>query len=617
MNHQVSIDCIDILIVDDTPENLRLLSVMLSKQGYQVRKAINGQMALTAVQALKPDLLLLDIMMPGMDGYEVCQQLKTDPTTADVPIIFLSALDDVFDKIQAFKVGGADYITKPFHFEEVLARVKHQLALQTATRQLHTLNACLEQRIQERTQDLETANAQLMKLALQDPLTGLANRIALLKRLEQALEKPVQDTAYQFAVLFLDCDRFKVVNDSLGHEVGDALLVSIAHRLQQILGPDDVLARLGGDEFAIFLDQIEGICSATQLAEQILHQIAEPFCLSEQVVFINASIGIVLGNVQYEKPEHLLRDADTAMYHAKAAGRAQYRIFDSTMYKTALHRLQLEMELRQAIAEQQFVLYYQPIVNLQTGTIDSLEALVRWHQPTRLVPPAEFIAVAEEIGLVNSIGALVLREACQQLRDWQKQGLVAPSLSVSVNVSARQFAQPNLIQQILQILAETGLEPQCLKLELTESAIMQNPDAATQILQALRQHQIQLSLDDFGTGYSSLSYLRSFPVDYLKIDRSFVQGLEKTSKELNLVAVILAIAQTMEMQVIAEGIETPDQLTHLRSLHCDFGQGYLFSKPLPAHQIVDLLNSKSVVLDATCDRKIADDERKSVGKNIH
>lgn len=591
MNHQVGMSYIDILIVDDTPANLRLLSVMLSKQGYQVRKAINGQMALTAVQALKPDLILLDIMMPELDGYEVCRQLKTDPATADVPIIFLSALDDAFDKVQAFRVGGADYITKPFHFEEVLARVQHQLSLQLATRQLRELNACLEQRIQERTQALETANAQLTKLALQDPLTGLSNRIALLKRLEQALNQAVQDATYQFAVLFLDCDRFKIVNDSLGHEVGDALLISIAHRLQQILKQGDVLARLGGDEFAIFLGQIEGIGSATDLAEQILHRIAEPFCLPEQVVFINASIGIVLGNAQYEKPEHLLRDADTAMYHAKAAGKAQYRIFNSTMYKTALHRLQLEMELRQAIAEQQFILYYQPIVNLRSGTIDSLEALIRWNHPTRLISPAEFIGVAEETGLVNSMGALVLREACYQLRDWQKQGLVTPTLSVSVNLSARQFAQPDLIEQILQILVETGLEPQCLKLELTESAIMQNADSAAQILQHLRQHRIQLSMDDFGTGYSSLSYLRSFPVDYLKIDRSFVKGLEEDSKELNLVAVILAIAQTMEMQVIAEGIETPDQLAHLRSLNCDFGQGYLFSKPLPAHQIIDLLTT--------------------------
>ncbi|MGQ9873451.1 putative bifunctional diguanylate cyclase/phosphodiesterase [Leptodesmis sp.] len=462
-----------------------------------------------------------------------------------------------------------------------------------ATRQLRELNAWLEQRIQERTQDLEVANAQLTKLALQDSLTGLANRIALLKRLEQAIERTKEDAMYQFALLFLDCDRFKIVNDSLGHEVGDALLISIAQRLGQILKPGDLLARLEGDEFAIFLDQIEGIWTATQMAEYILHQIADPFCLPEQMVFINASIGIVLGDAQYEKPEHLLRDADTAMYHAKAAGKAQYRIFDATMYRTALRRLQLEMELRQAISERQFILHYQPIVDLQTGTVAGLEALVRWNHPTRLISPAEFIGVAEEIGLINEIGTLVLREACHQLRNWQKQGLVESHLSVSVNLSAYQFAQPDLMEQILQILAETELEPHCLKLELTESAIMQNADSATQILRDLRQHQIQLSMDDFGTGYSSLSYLRSFPMDYLKIDRSFVQGLDKTVKELNLVAVIAAIAQTMEMKVIAEGIETPAQLAHLRSLNCDLGQGYLFSKPLLAHQIIDLLRVES------------------------
>jgi EAL domain-containing protein (putative c-di-GMP-specific phosphodiesterase class I) len=350
-----------------------------------------------------------------------------------------------------------------------------------------------------------------------------------------------------------------------------------------------VLARLGGDEFAIFLDRVEGIENAVDLAEQILLQIADPFCLPEQVVYINASIGIVLGNTQYDKPEHLLRDADTAMYHAKAAGKAQYRIFNSSMYRTALHRLQLEMELRQAIAEHQFVLHYQPIVNLHTGEITSLEALVRWNHPHRLIPPSEFITVAEETGLVNAIGTQVLQAACRQLKDWQTTGAAPPELSVSVNLSAYQLAQPDLLEHILHILAETGLNPHCLKLELTESALMQNADSATQILQALRQHRIQLSMDDFGTGYSSLSYLRSFPMDYLKIDRSFIRGLQTTSKERNLVSVILAIAETMEMEVIAEGIETPEQLAQLRSLQCAFGQGYLFAKPLPADQVVTLL----------------------------
>jgi EAL domain-containing protein (putative c-di-GMP-specific phosphodiesterase class I) len=276
-------------------------------------------------------------------------------------------------------------------------------------------------------------------------------------------------------------------------------------------------------------------------------------------------------SVMLSKQGYQVRKAINGQIALTAAGKGQYRIFDGTMYRTALHRLQLEMELRQAIAERQFILHYQPIVDLRTGAIAGLEALVRWNHPTRLISPAEFIGVAEETGLINEIGTLVLREACHQLRIWQKQGLVDPHLSVSVNLSAYQFAQPDLMEQILQILAETELEPHCLKLELTESAIMQNADSATQILRDLRQHQIQLSMDDFGTGYSSLSYLRSFPMDYLKIDRSFVQGLDKTVKELNLVAVIVAIAQTMEMKVIAEGIETPDQLAQLRSLNCDFG----------------------------------------------
>jgi diguanylate cyclase (GGDEF)-like protein len=595
MNHyQNNPKPVDILIVDDTPDNLRLLSAMLTNEGYHVRKALDGHMALTAVNTLQPDIILLDIMMPGLDGYQVCQQLKTNVETTDIPIIFLSALDDVFDKVKAFRVGGADYITKPFHFEEVLVRVNHQLSLRSAVKQIRQLNTYLESRVQERTQQLEEAHQQMLKLALCDPLTGLANRVSLIERLEQSLTKAAVDDKYQFAVLFLDCDRFKIVNDSLGHEVGDELLIAIARRLQQLLKSTDLLARLGGDEFAILLDNVRDAQCATRLADRILQGIAQPFNLQEQVVFINASIGIALSASGYSKPEHLLRDADAAMYHAKSAGKARYRMFESAMHTKALQRLQLEMDLRRAIANQEFILHYQPIVALKTGKVDGVEALVRWIQPNRgFISPAEFIPIAEETGLIHELGCLVLRQACQQLYDWQKHGLVTSSFSISVNLSACQFAQADLTEQIFQILAECCLSPHCLKLEITESAIMDNPELAADILKELRQQHIQLSMDDFGTGYSSLSYLRSFPMDNLKIDRSFVQSQHETAKDLGLVPVIIAIAQTMNMQVVAEGIETPEQLNHLRDLNCDFGQGYLFSKPLPAEKIIDIITSSS------------------------
>ncbi len=586
----VSASPVDVLVVDDTPENLRLLSKMLSQEGFYVRKAINGSMALTAVEARLPDLILLDIMMPEMDGYEVCQRIKANPTTQDIPIIFLSALDDAMDKVKAFEVGGADYVTKPFQIQEVMARINHHLALKLANQEIRQLNAHLEQRVHERTQQLEIAHAQLLKLALSDSLTGLPNRAALIERLELCLHRASMDDTYRFALLILDCDRFKIINDSLGHELGDQLLIEMAQRLQKLLTRSDVLARLGGDEFVILLTNPHDAGNAAEFANKVLDIFVQSFTLQEQQIFINASIGIVIGDVTYEKPEHVLRDADTAMYHAKAAGKAQYRVFERTMHDSALRFLKLETDLRRAIQAREFILHYQPIICLQTGRIVSVEALIRWNHPTRgTVSPVEFIPIAEETGLIHPIGLLALQEACSRLRSWQTHEFVDPHFSISVNLSARQFAQPNLTDRVYEILNETQLDPRCLKLEITESAIMGNPNSAANILHHFRRRNIQLSMDDFGTGYSSLSYLHSFPMDNLKIDRSFVQNLDGISSKPGLVPIIVSIAKTMNMSVIAEGVETTKQLECLRSLHCDYGQGYLFSKPLEETQLLDLI----------------------------
>lgn len=590
--HQLGITKEDILIVDDTAENLRLLSTILIRQGYNVRKAINGQMALKAVQTVVPDLILLDIMMPEMDGYEVCQHLKANQQTAEIPVIFLSALSEVFDKVKAFEVGGVDYITKPFQFEEVVVRVKNQMALKAAEREIRLLNAQLEERVKERTRQLEIANAKLLEMALHDALTGLPNRTLFMECLEQALNRASSDSVYQFAVLFLDCDRFKVVNDSLGHLIGDELLIAIAHRLEASLSKSDTLARLGGDEFAILLTEIKELSSAAFVANQILESLSHPFQLKGHEVFINASIGIALGNFNYNKPEHLLRDADTAMYRAKALGKGQYHIFDPAMHDAALQLLQLETDLRRAINQQEFIVHYQPIVDLSEGRIAGFEALVRWHHPQRgMVSPSLFIPVAEETGLIILIGDWVLREACHQLRLWQKEKLKGIPLFMSVNLSARQFAQLDLIEQIDRIMEETQLNPHSLKLEITESAIMDNANFAAVILQKLRDRSIQLSIDDFGTGYSSLSYLHSFPVNTLKVDQSFVQRIDGKPENLGLIPAIMSIAQTMGMSVIAEGIETTQQLTQLRTLGCNFGQGYLFSKPMDAERVINLIAS--------------------------
>ncbi|WP_413173840.1 putative bifunctional diguanylate cyclase/phosphodiesterase [Anabaena azotica] len=581
---------INILVVDDVLENVRLLSSILERNGYETRKAISGLMALTTVEVSPPTLILLDIRMPDMTGYQVCEQLKLNPKTAQIPIIFLSAADDISDKMQAFQVGGADYITKPFHIEEVLARVKHQLTIIKAQQTIHELNAQLEARVKERTQQLEIANSQLAEMAFQDSLTKLPNRALLMQELWKSIAAQKANPDYQFAVFYLDCDRFKIVNDSLGHLAGDDLLVAVTQRLNSLLNHDIFLARLGGDEFVILLRKFTNTDTIIQIAEKISQHFAEPFHLREREVFLSFSIGIVRDCSTYSDPEALLRDADIAMYKAKSLGKDQYQIFAPAMHQDAYQRLQIETDLRKAIIQQEFVLYYQPIIELITGKIIGVEALIRWQHPTHgLINPGKFIPIAEETGLILKLGYWTLKQACYQLHLWQKNNIVDPSFSISVNLSAYQFAQSNLLEQIDEILTATQITPESLKLEITETAIMENFAAAAQVIENIRQRGIQLSIDDFGTGYSSLSYLHSFPVDNLKIDRSFIQHLHEKSDNLGLVNAIVQIAKTMNMHIIAEGIETNNQLEQLKLLNCQFGQGYLFSEPLNPEKLTKFI----------------------------
>lgn len=605
MNHEhLNPNKKDILIIDDMADNLRVLSSILTREGYNVRKALNWQMALTATQTVLPDLILLDIMMPEVDGYEVCQTFKAWELTADIPVIFISALDDVFDKVKAFKVGGVDYITKPFEFQEVLVRVQNQLALRSARLEVLKLNVELEDRVKQRTGELEKTlqklqeeinsrqklQSQLLDIALHDSLTGLPNRVLFIRRLENALNRAKQESSYQFALLFLDCDRFKVINDSLGHLVGDELLIAIAYRLQACLTPINTLARLGGDEFGIILEDITHINMAIQVAELVLQQLSLAFKLSRYEVFMNASIGISWGNKDYERPEYLLRDADTAMYRGKAQGRAKSHVFNPEMHQEAIQVLELENDLRRAVERQEFLVYYQPIVSLTTGRISGFEALVRWRHPIRgLVSPIEFIPVAEETGLINAINTWVLQSACHQLSIWQHHPVTSEPLTMSVNLSARLFSQPNLVDQIDRIIYVNNINPAYLELEIIESVIMENSDAIAIILQQLKQRKIKLIMDDFGTGYSSLSYLHSFPLNALKIDKSFVKRMQENKENMGLVPAMIGIANSMGMSAIAEGVETQEQLAQLRTLNCNFAQGYLFSKPIEEQLVTKLL----------------------------
>lgn len=440
--------------------------------------------------------------------------------------------------------------------------------------------------------DRKRAEEQLRYNAFYDALTGLPNRILFMDRLHQTIERAKRHKNYLFAILFLDIDRFKVINDSLGHNIGDQLLIAFSRRLEACLRSVDTFVRLGGDEFVILLEDITSFSDATHVAERIRQELALPFNLGGHEVFTTTSIGIALSTTVYDQPEDLLRDADIAMYRAKALGKARYEIFDPVMHTQALILLQVENDLRRAIERQEFRIYYQPIVELQTGIVIGFEALLRWQHPSQgLVLPATFIPVAEETGLIVPIGYWILRSACRQLCLWQR--FSAKSLTISVNLSGRQFSQPDLIDQIDQILQETGLDASSLSLEITESMIMEDESATATLLQ-LRNLGVKVSIDDFGTGYSSLGRLHHFPINVLKIDRSFVSGIGVSEGNLEIIQAIVTLAHQLGMDVITEGVETLEQLLELRKLKCEYGQGYLFSRPLDSLAAEALIMSLSL-----------------------
>ncbi|MBR8836811.1 MAG: EAL domain-containing protein [Stigonema ocellatum SAG 48.90 = DSM 106950] len=430
------------------------------------------------------------------------------------------------------------------------------------------------------------AEEKLIYNALHDPLTGLPNRNLLMERLELAINRSKRIENYHFAVLFLDLDRFKVINDSLGHLAGDQLLTIIAQKLKSMIRAMDLAARLGGDEFVILLENLAGIEEAIVVAERILTNFQATLMLNEYEVFMTTSIGIVFGTQNYHQASDLLRDADIAMYRAKAQGKSCYKIFDAQMHTQALQRLSLENDLRKALERQEFIIYYQPIVDINNSHLIGFEALVRWQHPTRgLVCPDEFIPIAEETGLIVTLDHWVLYTACQQMVTWQTQSSSEFSLKVSVNLSVRDIRKITLVKDIERILTQTGLPGHCLTLEITESILIENITEVIFVLKQLKKLGIQISIDDFGTGYSSLNYLHRLPADTLKIDRSFIKQMEEGNRNYQVIKTIIALSNQLGLAVIAEGIETQQQLQWLQQLECEFGQGYLFSKPLAADEI--------------------------------
>lgn len=552
-----------ILVVDDQPENFDVIEVLLQGQNYDLNYASNGRRAIERLDHYSPDVILLDVMMPEMDGLEVCRYLRSHPQWRMIPIIMVTALTAKEDVAKCLDAGADDFISKPLERMELQSRIRSMLRisfqyreiqqlcvqLQEANDTLGVFNEELEGRIQERT-------AQLEQVILYDPLTQLPSRTYLLQAITQELENTWSGEKI-CALIYLDCDQFKLINASLGHDTGDKLLIVIAERLQALMQPEDVLARTGEDEFCLFLKNLRNQDAVFAIVNKILADFNSPFEVDGFEIYTTACLGMAIRTENYCTAEELLQEADTAMYRAKSQGKGNYQLFERQMHSSAFWRLQLEQDMQRALKRQEFLVYYQPIMDLETSEVAGFEALVRWRHPERgLVSPAEFIPCAEETGLVVPLGMEVLRMACEQLQIWRQQ---FPDLIMSVNLSVRQFAHPTLLEDITQVLEATQLDPRYLKLEITESAIMESPETAIALTKELRSRHIQLSIDDFGTGYSSLSYLSQFPVDSLKIDRSFVNKI--TSRDDGkIVEAIVTLGRALGMTTVAEGLETEQQV---------------------------------------------------------
>ena len=690
------------LVVDDDVMMRLLIRRALEREGFEIEEADDGLKALETFARTGADIVLLDVLMPNLDGYGTCERLRQRPNGAQVPVLMLTGLDDLESINRAYEVGATDFISKPINWgvlghrlrymlrsaEALADLVKSRESLANAQRiaqlgswewnvsngevfwseesyrvlgyavgevapsidafleRVHPdereaanealerlLSECTEADISQRVmspaggeryvhvhgvatpgadgkaihvsatiQDIterKRAELQIRYLAYYDSLTTLPNRQFFMERLAQALQQAKRHSRL-LGVLSIDVDQFKRINDTLGHSVGDQLLIAIAERVNECVRdhdtvsrigvePFETLARLGGDEFSILLAEIARFQDAAKVAHRILEVFSSPFKLGIQEVFVTCSIGLSVFPADGEDAEALLKNADTAMHFAKEQGRNNYQFYGKEMNATALQRLSLEAQLRRGIERGEMVLYYQPKVDTQTCKIVGAEALIRWRHPEMgLVPPVQFIPLAEETGLVVPMGEWVLRTACAQAQAWQDAGYGA--LHIAVNIAGLHFRQSSLMRSISEALQNSGLDAARLEIEVTESMIMHDIDATLATLQHLKDMGLQLAIDDFGTGYSSLSYLKRFPIDVLKIDRSFIRDLPGDSEDAAITRAIIAMAHSLKLKVVAEGVEKEDQLVFLRQLRCDMTQGYLISPPVPAQDFLAILD---------------------------
>jgi diguanylate cyclase (GGDEF)-like protein len=625
------VDTPTVLIVDDTPANVGILVEYLEGRRVRVAVAQEGEEGLARAEFVQPDLILLDVMMPGMDGFETCRRLKASASTRDIPVIFMTALADTQDKISGFSAGGVDYVTKPFQIDEVWARVTTHLALRSAQKRLaqqnaqlqqeiamrrraeadlQTANSVLEERVAERTAELVRTNASLEQkiaeynqaerridyMAHHDALTGLPNRLLLEDRINQAIAQARRHQDEMVAQLHIDLDHFKTVNDSLGDRIGDRLLQSVASRLQQCTREGDSLGCLGGNAFGVCLAALRSSNDAALVASKVLESLSRPFAVDGHELHISASIGVGFFPSDGSDAPALLRAANAAMYKAKQKGRGNYQFFTAALHEAARRRMVATNQLRQALAQDEFSVYYQPQVDMESGRIFSAEALLRWTPPGKAPRSCvDFIAIAEETGIIVPIGEWVLRQACAQLRRWRDGG--HPDMRIAVNLSARQFAQANLTDFVAQVLEETGVPADALELEITESVTMQPSDDNIAVLHRLSNMGVQLSIDDFGTGYSSLAYLQNFPIHALKIDRSFVIGINEETHDAAIVTAIIAMAHSLHLNLIAEGVDRAEHVSFLTAHGCLAAQGFYYSQAVPADILTKLLDERNLTPD--------------------
>ncbi len=572
-------------------ENYPFLAVVLSV--ICLIQFLTNSILVAKISSLKSDKPFFQIL------YENCfTALAMYPIAAIVAGLFITAVTSVSSILLFLTLAVAVVVYVTYRrfisdIRETSAKVEsaERERAEQAEKHVFELQHYIKE-LESSTSALKLSETKLRYTAFHDALTDLPNRNKFLERLQFLIEKNKHKPELKFAVLNLNLNRFKTVNDSLGHSTGNLLLQNVARRLKNLIGKNDLAARFGSDEFAIILSDVESLEEVVHFAEKIDQKISEPYTLDNRQVFASTSIGIATNSLHYENAENLIRDANIAMYHAKQTD-ASYTIFDKNMHLEAVTRLQLETDLRYALERKELRVFYQPILDLNTIELTGFEALMRWQHPQRgLVPAYEFIPVSEMTGLIVPMTIWILRESCEQIVKWQKLFKLEKNLIISVNLSGKHFAHPDLVEQIEKIIRETGIDVKCLKLEITESAVMENAESAIRMLKQLRELGIHLSIDDFGTGYSSLSYLHRFPINTLKIDRSFVCTMEAGSENGEIVRTIIALAKSLNLNVIAEGIESIHQLHQLRVLGCEFGQGYLFSRPVPEEEATRLLTDR-------------------------